>query len=160
MGKRSKNVTYNTPNYCFINFTLRRIDIRKHHKTSTTNIRTDTKQGRETSFRSFCDLTYKKENAFCEAGFPTLAEMKELNTTIVAIRILMNERHPIRYFFTNRRMQDEYAMRKGTLSPIFMKESGDSAQLQPGPIDDRHARTSAWTSSCVASPKEPGENEL
>jgi hypothetical protein len=33
----------------------------------------------------------------------------------------MNERHPIRHFYTNRRIQDEYAMRKGTPSPIFMK---------------------------------------
>jgi hypothetical protein len=49
--------------------------------------------------------------------------MRELNTTIPATRILMNEKHPIRHFFTNRRIQDEYeyAMRKVTLSPIFMK---------------------------------------
>jgi hypothetical protein len=52
--------------------------------------------------------------AHCEAGLPTLSEMKELNTKIVATRVLMNERHPIRHFFTIRRIQDEYAMRKGT----------------------------------------------
>jgi hypothetical protein len=41
--------------------------------------------------------------------------------TIVATRVLMHERHPIRHFFTNRRIQDEYAMRKGTQLSIFMK---------------------------------------
>jgi hypothetical protein len=39
----------------------------------------------------------KTEYALCEAGFPTLAEMRELNTTIVATRILMKERIPIRH---------------------------------------------------------------
>jgi CRISPR/Cas system CMR-associated protein Cmr5 small subunit len=33
----------------------------------------------------------------------------------------MNEKHSIRHIFTNRRIKDEYAMRKGTPSPIFMK---------------------------------------
>jgi hypothetical protein len=37
----------------------------------------------------------KTKNALCEAGFPTLTEIRELNTTFVATRILMNERHPI-----------------------------------------------------------------
>jgi hypothetical protein len=69
-----------------------------------------------------------------------------MNTIIVATQILMNDRNPIRHFFTNSRIQDEYAMRKGTPSPIFIdkfaelgvdKEIGDSTQLQPGPIDDR-----------------------
>jgi hypothetical protein len=39
-----------------INFMLRGIDLRNRHKTSTENIRTDTKQGRETSIRSFCKI--------------------------------------------------------------------------------------------------------
>jgi hypothetical protein len=68
----------------------------------------------------------KTENALCETGFPTLVEMRELNTTIVATRILMNERHPIRHFFTNCRIQDEYAMKKGTpyvASPIEPAEN-------------------------------------
>jgi hypothetical protein len=61
------------------------------------------------------------ENALYDAGFLSLAEMREQNTTIVAKRILMNEGRPIRHFFTNRRIQAEYAMRKSTPSPIFMK---------------------------------------
>jgi hypothetical protein len=47
--------------------------------------------------------------------------MRELNTIIVATRTLMNERHSNRHFITNRRKQDEYAMRKGIPSPIFIK---------------------------------------
>jgi hypothetical protein len=96
--------------------------------------KTYTQQERETSIRNFAIC---KTNALCEAGFPMLSEMRELNTTIVATRVPMNEKHPIRHFFTNRRIQDEYAMKKGIPSPIFMKkiddrgehkESRDSAQ--------------------------------
>jgi hypothetical protein len=48
--------------------------------------------------------------------------MKKRNTTIVATRILiMNERYSIRHFFTNRRIQDKYAIKKATPSPIFIK---------------------------------------
>jgi hypothetical protein len=57
-------------------------------KTCTENIRSDAQQGRETNIRSFRDL----QNGKCrEAGFPTLAEVRELNTTVVVTRILMNE---------------------------------------------------------------------
>jgi hypothetical protein len=65
-----------------------------------------------------------------------LAEMRELN--IVATRILMNERHPIRHFFTNHRIQDEYAMRKGTTSPIFMKSIDKFGELG---VDTRKVET-------------------
>jgi hypothetical protein len=56
----------------------------------------------------------------------------------------MNERHPIRHFFTNRRIQYEFAMRKGTPSPIFMKtiekfgELGvDTRKRETAPIYNR-----------------------
>jgi hypothetical protein len=42
MVRRSKNVTYNRTNDCVINFTLRAIDLKNRHRTSTENIRTDT----------------------------------------------------------------------------------------------------------------------
>jgi hypothetical protein len=45
----------------------------------------------------------KRENALCETGLPTLTEMRELNTTMVATRILTNRDHPIRHFFMNPR---------------------------------------------------------
>jgi hypothetical protein len=80
----------------------------------------------------------RTENALCEAGFPTLSEMRELNTTIVATRVLMNEWHPIRHLFTNCRIQDEYAKRKGTPSPIFMKTSDKFGELG---VDTRKVET-------------------
>jgi hypothetical protein len=64
--------------------------------------------------------------------------MRELNTNIVATRILMNERHPIRHFFTNRRIQDEYAMRKCTPSAIFMKTFDKFRELG---VDTRKVET-------------------
>jgi hypothetical protein len=63
----------------------------------------------------------KTENALCEAGLPTLTEMRELNTTMVATRILTNRDHSIRHFFMDNKIQGEYAMKAGTPQPIFMK---------------------------------------
>jgi hypothetical protein len=39
----------------------------------------------------------KMENALCEAGVPTLSEMKELNTANVGIKILTKVRHFLRH---------------------------------------------------------------
>jgi hypothetical protein len=50
----------------------------------------------------------------------------------------MNERHPIRHYFTNRRIQDEYAMRKGNSSPIFMKTIDKFGELG---VDTRKVKT-------------------
>jgi hypothetical protein len=50
----------------------------------------------------------------------------------------MNERHPIRQFFTNRRILDEYTMRKGTPSPIFMKTIQKFGELG---VDTRKVET-------------------
>jgi hypothetical protein len=38
----------------------------------------------------------RTENAICEAGVSTLADMKNLNTTFTAIRFISNPNHPIR----------------------------------------------------------------
>jgi hypothetical protein len=63
----------------------------------------------------------KTENALCETGLPTLTEMREINTKIVATRILTNSDHPIRHFFMDHKIQEEYAMKTSTTQPIFMK---------------------------------------
>jgi hypothetical protein len=85
------------------------------------------------------DIQQMRENSpLCEVGFPTLMEMRELNTTIVATRILMNERQPVRHFFTNRRIQDEYVMKKGTPSPIFIKTVDKFGELG---VDTRKVET-------------------
>jgi hypothetical protein len=86
--------------------------------------------------------------------------MRELNTTIVATRILMSEWHPIRHFFTNRRIQDEYAMKKGTPSSIFMKTIDKFGEWTQGKWTQRPVTTGPQNSPCVPSPKEPAENKL
>jgi hypothetical protein len=58
------------------------------------------------------------ENA---TGLQTLTEMRELNTTMVATRILTNRDHCIRNFFMDHKIHEEYAMKAGTPQPIFMK---------------------------------------
>jgi capsule polysaccharide modification protein KpsS len=45
--------------------------------------------------------------------------MRELNTTIVATRILTNRDYPIRHFFVDHKIQEEYVMK--TPQPMFMK---------------------------------------
>jgi hypothetical protein len=47
--------------------------------------------------------------------------MWELNTTIVATRILTNRDYPIRNFFMDYKIQGEYAMKTGSPHSIFMK---------------------------------------
>jgi hypothetical protein len=49
----------------------------------------------------------RTDNALCEADLPTLAEMQELNTALVATRILTNSEHPIRHFFMDQKIQEE-----------------------------------------------------
>jgi hypothetical protein len=43
----------------------------------------------------------RTENALCEAGVSTLADIRNLNTTITAIRFISNPNHPIRHFCLN-----------------------------------------------------------
>jgi hypothetical protein len=52
----------------------------------------------------------------------------------------MNEMHPIRHLFINCRIQDEYAMRKGTPSPIFIKKIYKFGELG---VDTRKVETAS-----------------
>jgi hypothetical protein len=61
-------------------------------------------------------IVCKTDNALCETGLPTLAEMRELNTAIVAARILTNSEQPM-----DQKIQEEYAMKTSTSRPIFIK---------------------------------------
>jgi hypothetical protein len=54
------------------------------------------------------------ENILCEAGLPTLAEMRELNNVKTTIRIITNPRHPIRPFCVEPKRTDEYVYRPTT----------------------------------------------
>jgi hypothetical protein len=64
---------------------------------------------------------------------------------------------------TNCRIQDEYAMRKGTPSPIIIKTIDKFGELG---VDTRKVETASsykrapWMIDAVASPKEPAENKL
>jgi hypothetical protein len=47
----------------------------------------------------------------CEAGVSTLADMRNLNNTITAIRFINNPNHPIRPYCLKPTKLDEYALR-------------------------------------------------
>jgi hypothetical protein len=64
----------------------------------------------------------KTENALCEAGVPTLSEMRELNTANVGIKkIQTNVSHPIRHIFCDTKIHDEYVLKTITPAPIFAR---------------------------------------
>jgi hypothetical protein len=50
----------------------------------------------------------RTENAKHEAGISTLAEIREQDTARIAIRIITNESLPIRSYFMNNKIHDEY----------------------------------------------------
>jgi hypothetical protein len=53
----------------------------------------------------------RTENALCESGVSTLPDMRNLNTTITAIRFIINQNHPIRPFCLNPTKLDKNALR-------------------------------------------------
>jgi hypothetical protein len=52
----------------------------------------------------------RTEDVMCEAGLAKLDEIRKLNSTQSAIRILTNTDHPITPYFTNPNKVDEYAL--------------------------------------------------
>jgi hypothetical protein len=60
----------------------------------------------------------RTENLLCEAGLAKLDEIKKLNSTKSAIRILTNTDHPIRPYFTIPNKLDEYAVRPRNPQPL------------------------------------------
>jgi hypothetical protein len=56
-------------------------------------------------------VIYRMEDLLCEAGLAKLDEIRKLNNTKSAIRIVTNAHHPIRPYFMNPKKLDEYAMR-------------------------------------------------
>jgi hypothetical protein len=51
----------------------------------------------------------------------TLAEIREQDTAIMAIRVVTNESHPIRSYFMNNKINDEYATKPRTIKPVFIR---------------------------------------
>jgi hypothetical protein len=79
--------------------------------------------------------------------------MRELNTAMVATRILTNRDHRIRHFFMDSKIQGEYAMKAGTPQPIFMKAMEVFGNQE---IDGRKVET---TPAYTRPPWLIGENE-
>jgi hypothetical protein len=60
------------------------------------------------------------ENLLCEAGHPTLPEMRERDMAMTAIRILSNTEHPTRHLYTSL-MYDHYVTKPNTPKPICIR---------------------------------------
>jgi hypothetical protein len=67
-------------------------------------------------------------NALCEAGVSTLADIRNLNTTITAIRFISNPNHPIRSYWLNLTKLDEYALRPAAPKHLFARATTDRHQ--------------------------------
>jgi CTP synthase (UTP-ammonia lyase) len=75
----------------------------------------------------------RTENVIHEAGISTLAEIREQDTARIVISVL-----PIRYYFINNKIHDEYATKPRTIKPIFIRAIEYLGQLQ---IDVRRIET-------------------
>jgi CTP synthase (UTP-ammonia lyase) len=51
----------------------------------------------------------------------TLAEIRKQDTARIAIRVITNESQPIRSYFINNKIHDEYATKPRTTKPIFIR---------------------------------------
>jgi hypothetical protein len=82
-----------------------------------------------------CFWDMQNENALCEARGPTLSEMRKLNKVIRGIKILTNLSHPIRHFFCDTKIHDEYVLETNTPKPIFTR-----THPQPSPMEREYER--------------------
>jgi hypothetical protein len=76
----------------------------------------------------------RTENALCEAEVFILADMRNLNTTITAIRFISKPNHSIRPYCLNPNELDEYAQRPAAPKPFFVRAMEHLGKLQ---IDTR-----------------------
>jgi CTP synthase (UTP-ammonia lyase) len=63
----------------------------------------------------------RKENVLHGAEIFTLAEIRKQDTARIAIRVITNESQPIRSYFINNKIHDEYATKPRTTKPIFIR---------------------------------------
>jgi hypothetical protein len=63
----------------------------------------------------------RTKNLLYEAGLAKLDEIRKLNITKSAIRIVTNADQPIRTYFMNPNKLDEYAMRPRNPQPLFVR---------------------------------------
>jgi hypothetical protein len=113
----------------------------------------------------------RTENVLCEAGLAKLDEIRKLNSTKSAIRILTNTDHQIRPYFTNPNKLDEYTMRPRNPQPQFIRttEYLGETQLEIWRIEmsPRYNRTpwkpvnqNNWTSDSARLDQEPAANVI
>jgi hypothetical protein len=76
----------------------------------------------------------KTENVLCDAGLPTLTEMRDENTMKTGIRILTSENQLKRSQMVNRNIYDDYAMKSGSPRPFFLRAAELPEQMD---IDGR-----------------------
>jgi hypothetical protein len=69
----------------------------------------------------------RTKNALCKAGVSTLADMRNLNTTI---RIINYPNHPIRPYCLNSTKLDEYALRPAAPKPLILRAMEYFGKLQ------------------------------
>jgi hypothetical protein len=75
------------------------------------------------------------------AEITTLAKIRERDTSRIAIRVITNKSHPIRSYFMNNKIHDEYATKPRTIKPIFIRAIEYLGQLQ---IDVRRIETTPY----------------
>jgi hypothetical protein len=74
-------------------------------------------------------------------GIFTLARIRQQYTTRIAIRFITNESHPIRSYFMNNKIHDEYATKPRTIKSIFIRAIEYLGKLQ---IDVRRIETTPY----------------
>jgi hypothetical protein len=63
----------------------------------------------------------RTENVSHKARISTLAEIRERDTARIAIKVITNESHPMRSYFMNNKVHDEYAIKQTTIKSIFIR---------------------------------------
>jgi hypothetical protein len=72
----------------------------------------------------------RPDNVLHKARISTLAEIREQGTARIAIRVITNESHPLRSYFMNNKVHDEYAIKPRTIKLIFIRAIEYLGQLQ------------------------------
>jgi hypothetical protein len=85
------------------------------------------------------------ENALCGAGVSTLADMRNLNTAITAIRFISFPNHPIRPYCLYPTKLEEYALRPAASKPLFVRAMEYFGKLHQK--DKTYGRTSTISDS-------------
>jgi hypothetical protein len=88
---------------------------------------------------TFCEDAVE-DVLLCEAGLAKLDEIRKLNSTKSAIRIVTNADHPIRPYFMNPNKLDEYAMQPRDPQLLFVRTPEYLGETQ---IDIRRIRMSS-----------------